>query len=69
MFFFFIKFFLLIPKFKKKKRKEKENGVVLVTLTAAHNSGLTESCIDKYLKLEDWNEKKWKLKSQFCIFT
>ena len=42
-------FFLLIPKFKKKKKrkKEKENGVVSMTLTAAHNWGLTKSCIDK----------------------
>ena len=42
-------FFLLIPKFKKKKKKkkEKENGVVSMTLTAAHNWGLMKSYIDK----------------------
>ena len=42
-------FFLLIPKFKKKKkkRKEKENGIVSMILTAAHNWGLTKSCINK----------------------
>ena len=26
------------------------------------------SNIDKNWKLEDWNEKMWKLESQFCIF-
>ena len=39
-----------------------------MTLTAAHNWGLTESCIDKNWKLENWNEKKWKFESQFYIF-
>ena len=46
-----------------------------MVLTAA----VTELWIDKKLKvrelnwqkwkLEDWNEKHWKLKGQFCIFT
>ena len=35
-----------------------ESDVVgLVSLTAAPNWVLTESCIDKNLKLEDWNNK------------
>ena len=32
---------------KKKQRKEKENGIVSMILTAAHNWGLTKSCINK----------------------
>ena len=50
--FFFLytdfSFFLLISKFKKKKeKKKKENGIISTTLTATHNWGLTESCINK----------------------
>ena len=48
-----------------------QNDVVSVVLTVATNSHLTEPCIDKNWKLEDWNKKKkmWKLEGQFCIFT
>ena len=35
---------------------------------AAPNWVLTKSYIDKNWKLEDWNEKDWKLEGQFCIF-
>ena len=41
----------------------------VITLMVATNWIVIEPCIDKNWKLEDWNEKMWKLKSQFCIFT
>ena len=34
-----------------------QNSVVLGFLTAATNWVVTESCIDKNLKLEDWIDK------------
>ena len=45
-----------------------QNGVISMGLTAATNRVVTEPYIDKNWKLEDWNEKKWKLESQFYIF-
>ena len=49
-----------------------------MVLTAATNSHVTELCIDKNWKLEDWIDKiessrtemkkMWKLKSHFYIF-
>ena len=46
-FFFFYRFFYFSFNSEIKKERKKENNVVLVTLTAAHNWGLTESYIDK----------------------
>ena len=56
-FFFFLQNFFSFNSdffFFKKRRK---NGVISVTLTAAPNWVLTESCIDKNWKLVDWNDK------------
>ena len=54
---FFLKqifFFYFNSNFFLNKRK---NSAILVTLMAAHNWGLTKSCIDKNWKWEDWIEK------------
>ena len=45
-----------------------QNGVISMGLMAATNKVVTEPYIDKNWKLEDWNEKIWKLESQFYIF-
>ena len=54
---FSLNFFFLIYRFfffsfnseiqKQKRKKKKENGIISMTLTATHNWGLTESCINK----------------------
>ena len=49
-----------------------QNDVVSVVLTVATNSHLTEPCIDKNWKLEDWNKKKKNVKVRgsilhFCL--
>ena len=64
-FFFLITVFLIFFNYPKKKN---QNDIVLAHLTAIDNWGLTEYRIDNIWKLEDWNEKGWKLESQFCIF-
>ena len=33
------------------------------------NKSLMEYLIDKIWNLEDWNDKRWNLKGQFCILT
>ena len=45
------------------KKKGEPKRVVLAQLTAADNWGLTEYRIDNNWKLEDWNEKCWKLEN------
>ena len=42
---------------KKKIKKKVQNGVVSVILMAATNNHVTEPCIDKNWKLEDWIDK------------
>ena len=59
IFFFLQIFFLLILKIFFKKNWK---------LMVAQLWSLIESCINKNWKLEDWNEKEWKLEGQFCIF-
>ena len=79
-FFFFSDFscFLLILKYLLKKKKKnnsnnnnthtKQNDVTLVVSTESTNWVVTKPCINKNWKLENWNEKRWKLEGQFFIF-
>ena len=53
--FFYYRFLLFSFNFKLKKKMQ--NGVVLEVLTASTNWIVTESCIDKNWKLEDWIDK------------
>ena len=53
---------------KKKKKRRSQNSIVLASLMAAANWALMEYHIDKNWKLDDWNEKGWKLEGQFWIF-
>ena len=59
--FFYFSFFPKFSfKFEKKKKNHMQNGVILVGLTAAFTTAVTEPWINKNWKLEDWNEKMWK---------
>ena len=62
-FFYFLisVFFLIFFKFRNLLKKKIQNDVFLAQLTAGHNWSLTEYQIDNNWKLEDWNEKDWKL--------
>ena len=53
---------------KKKKKRRSQNGIVSASLMAVANWALMEYHIDKNWKLDDWNEKGWKLEGQFWIF-
>ena len=59
-YYYFLQIFLFFFKFQNlliKKKKKNQNNIVLAQLTAAPNWVLTESCIDKNWKLENWNDK------------
>ena len=57
MFLFYFILFYTDFSFNSEIKKKKKKNFVLVTLTAAYNWGLTESCIDKNWKLEDQIDK------------
>ena len=62
-------FYFYFSEIKKKKEKRRsQNGIVSTSLMAAANWVLMEYHVDKNWKLDDWNEKCWKLEGQFWIF-